>query len=136
MPVGTAMPRYVLGASEDPDTGVVVPGIYASLLPWAEKEYAKSGDPRWRYCHDDGQGGMCRRGPGCGHGDPPPKPQSSQGRMLEALKAGQSVVVSNWVASGHRWLGTKWSEPQFALPWDRRAVRNVRVSPEDQVSPA
>lgn len=130
------MPRYVLSAAEDRDAGVVVPGIYAALLPWAEAEYAKSGDPRWRYCHDDGEGGLCRRGPGCGHGDPPPDPTSKRKRLVDALTAGEAVVVSTWIAAGHRWLGTKWSGPQFPLPWDRRAVRNVRVSADDRVTPA
>jgi hypothetical protein len=132
------MPRYAPD-DHDRDDGAagVIPGVYASLLPWAQAEYARSGDPRWRYYHDDGEGGLCRVGHGCGHGDPPPDPGSSQCRMLDALEAGEPVVVRHWTASGHRWIGGGhgWSGPLFTLPWDGRAVRHVRVLSDDTVQP-
>lgn len=127
------MPRFLLAAGEDPNTSVVVPGIYASLLPWAEAEYTKSGDPRWLYCHADGEGRLCRGGDGCGHGEPPPDPTSERKRRLDALTAGEAVVVSTWFARGRRWQGVSWSEARFDLPWGRE-VRSVRVNSDDTVS--
>jgi hypothetical protein len=105
-------------------------GVYASLLPRAVGEYARSGDPRWRFRHDDGEGGVCRGGRGCTHGDPPPSP-AARG-LLDALEAGRPVVVSAWIATGRRWLGLSWSGTRFELPW-REAATRVRVTSQDRV---
>lgn len=135
------MPRYVLDAAEDPEAGVVVPSIYASLLPWAREEYERSGDPRWYRNHPDGKGGRCH-GPGCGHGPPPPETSPYRSiprrRRVEALEAGEPVVVTTWIASGRRWRRGKggWSKACFELPWDPKKVRQVRVSADDRVVPA
>ena len=128
------MPIYLDDDEDDPDYEVSVPGIYVSLLPWAQDEYARSGDPRWRFNHDDGEGGRCHGGPACSHGDPPPNPVRRQ--TLTALEAGDPVVVSSWIARGHRWVSDGWSEPLFELPWDAGIVRQVRVTSADYASPA
>ncbi|TDO15014.1 hypothetical protein EV580_3154 [Mycobacterium sp. BK086] len=128
------MPRYVDDAEGGAEFVASVPGIYASLLPWAESEYARSGDPRWRYSHDDGAGGTCRGDADCVHGDPPPNPKSSKRLRLEALTAGWPVRVSHWIASGRRWRGPDgWSGPEFSLPWDERVAPFVTVSADDTV---
>lgn len=131
------MPRYVLDGAAAPDeAGGVVPGIYAALLPWAREEYARSGDPRWRYCHPDGEGGVCRGGHGCEHVGPPPNPRSVRKRLLDAAEAGESVVVPMHIARGERWGGTRWSAPLFKLPWAPKEVHHVWVTADDRVTPA
>lgn len=130
------MPRFVVDAGDPEATGVVVPGIYASLLGWAQDEYACSGDPRRRFHHDDDAGEVCQGpAPTCGHEEPKPNPHSPAARRLEVIKAGEPVVVSAWIARGHRWRGQSWSGPEFELPWGG-AVRNVRISADDRVIPA
>jgi hypothetical protein len=93
-------------------------------------DYARSGDPRWRYNHPDGEGGRCHGDPDCAHGDPPPSPKARG--LLDALEAGRPVVVLAWIASGRQWLGQTWSGPQFELPWSDHNAR-VRVTSDDQV---
>ncbi|SDC26081.1 hypothetical protein SAMN04488581_0405 [Mycolicibacterium neoaurum] len=131
------MPRYVDAEDDGPDFAEVRPGIYASLLPWAQWEYARSGDPRWRRGHSDGVGGWCGGGQGCDHGDPPPRPESSQKQLLDALEAGEPVVVPTWIARGRRWdePSSSWTAPVFELPWGRE-VHHVRVTADDTVRPA
>jgi hypothetical protein len=50
-------------------------------------------------------------------------------RLLEALEAGQTVIMPRWRV-GHR-----RSTPPVDLPWDRQMVTTVAVSPDDVVSP-
>ncbi|MCZ0732210.1 hypothetical protein [Mycolicibacterium iranicum] len=128
------MPIYLDEDEDDPAYSVSVPGIYASLLPWAQGEYARSGDPRWRYAHADGEGGTCRGGSECMHGDPPPNPRKRN--TLTAIETGEPVVVPGWIARGHRWIEGGWSAPRFELPWDPKTVKHVRVSADDLVTPA
>jgi hypothetical protein len=51
-------------------------------------------------------------------------------RLLDALEAGQTVVMPRWR------VGHKRSTPPVDLPWDRHEVTTVRVSPDDVVRPA
>jgi hypothetical protein len=51
-------------------------------------------------------------------------------RLLDALEAGQTVVMPRWL------VGHKRSTPRVDLPWDRQEVTAVTVSPDDVVRPA
>jgi hypothetical protein len=78
---------------------------------------------------------LCRgQAPNCGHGDPPSDPTSQAHWILEAAEAGEAVVVSVWIAQGHRWQGHSWSGPEFDLPWGP-GVRKVRIMSDDLVEP-
>lgn len=63
--------------------------------------------------------------------------------LLDALEAGEPVVVRTWDASGRRSTGSGWTDAVFDLPWDapglqaagRRGVPLAEVSPDDMVRP-
>jgi len=103
------------------------------VVAGARAAYPRSGDPRWRYNHPDGERGRCHGNGGfpCGHCDPPPIPNSRAGLQLRALEAGEPVVVTAWIASGHCWGGGSWSGSRFELPWSDDA--KVRITLDGSV---
>ena len=129
------MPRF---ADDDEQFGGAFsvetrPGIWESLRSYVEWEYARSGDPRDRMMrHEHGQGGVCSRGCYQPSGDP----EHRAVRMLADYDAGQPIVVPHHIASGQRWTGNGWSEPEFELPWDAKDVRHVLVDADGTVRPA
>ena len=128
------MSRRAIGAGgasvNDPADAVHRPDVYQSLLDWQRDEYARGRyvDPRWKVHH---------------RGEEPPPEVRLPHPLLDALEAGEPVVVSTWDASGRRWTGNGWSEPVFELPWDvpgfqaagRRGVPHAKVSQDDSVRP-
>jgi hypothetical protein len=103
------VPRFESG---DAAGGLVVEGIYRGLL---ERERVKCAerDPRRALAKpdDDSEAGLFLR------------PRA----LLIALEAGQDVIVGRRTAE----LALDF---RFRLPWDR-AVKSVRVSPDDVVRP-
>lgn len=102
------MPRFEVGEG---DGGLVVEGIYRGML---ERERVRCGQPDPRRTVADPQN------PDSGFYRHPR-------RLLDALEAGHAVVVSRRTAEMGR-------DFRFRLPWER-AVRSVRVSPDDVVRP-
>jgi hypothetical protein len=87
-------------------------GLYAALLESERDSDARhSVDPRWRRT-EAGQ-----------RGEEPPSVYRRSRKLLEALEAGKTVVVS---LPGRQW----------GLPWKRPAVTAVTVTVDDVVRPS
>lgn len=76
--------------------------------------------------------------------EPPPPAVRRPHPVLDALEAGEPVVVRTWDASARRGMRTGgWSCPVFIFSWDvpgfrsadRRNVPYAVVSPDDIVRP-
>jgi hypothetical protein len=97
----------------DPDSaGLRIPGLYRALVT-RERDRCRRDDDLARRMQQE-YGYHCRR----------PR------QLLRALEANEAVVMPRWL------LGHRRSVPPVDLPWDRRAVTTVVISPDDMVRPA
>jgi hypothetical protein len=105
------MPRVEAGSSIG-GGGLRIPGLYRALLE-KERDSQERADRATKHMHEE-FGYSSRR----------------DRRLLDALAAGQTVTMPRWR------VGHKRSTPRVDLPWDRREVTTVTVSPDDVVRPA
>ena len=117
------------------ETEIIVPGIYAALLAHERGKYEDPHywDPRRMKQRHPGGGYCTSPGAECKH-EPPPQHRRASREPLDALDAGQPVVVARKYLGGDHISGKHWPGPPPDLPWDR-GVRTVRITPDDRVTP-